>query len=69
VIRAVMLTTCLVVLSGCAQGARAPHSAYRVECEGRGWTVGTREYKRCIRDLEGREVIDMGRRGRERFDR
>ena len=53
-IRALVLSVCLVALSDCAQGPRQPHPAHRMECEGRGWTVGTSAYDRCIRDLEGR---------------
>jgi hypothetical protein len=67
-IRAVMLSTCLLVLSGCALGPREPHPAHRAECERRGLTVGTTKYRRCIRDLEGREVLEMGRVGRRPFD-
>ncbi|MDH3594111.1 MAG: hypothetical protein OEU09_11095 [Rhodospirillales bacterium] len=69
-IRALMLSVCLVALSGCAQGPRQPLPAHRAECEGRGWTVGTSGYHRCIRGLEGQEVIDTGRRWPpERFHR
>ena len=66
-IRAVVLSACLLVLSTCAP--REPSAAHRAECERRGWTEGTPAFRRCIRGLEGQEVIDMSRPGRDQFVR
>ena len=67
--RAVVLLACVVALAGCEMRERQPDPAHRAECERRGWTEGTNAFRRCIRGLEGQEVIDMSRPGRDRFVR
>ena len=59
----------VVLAAACANGSYTSQ-AHRNECERRGVAPGSTAYDRCIRDLQGREVIDLSfTRGRSRRTR
>ena len=68
-IRAVVLLACVAVLAGCEGRQRSPDPAHRRECERRGWSEGTSQFRRCIRSLEAQEMLDEAQPGRDRFVR
>ncbi len=68
-IRAVVLLACAAALLGCEGRQRNPDPAIRRECERRGWSEGTSQFRRCIRGLESQEMLDNARPGRDLFVR
>ena len=68
-IRVAVFLACALMLVGCEGRQRNPDPEVRRECERRGFSEGTPAFRRCVRGIEGREVLDQARPGRDLFVR